>query len=74
MADDLVIETKGKWQSFEYMSNQTFEIGKTYKINVQGNCQFAISKDKPTNGLKTNEIEYTKDEVNTLWIKTGGSK
>lgn len=70
--EPLVIETKGKWQMFEYMAKVKFEIGKTYKIQIQGDCMFAISKEKPTNGLKTNEIEYTKDSNNILWIKTGG--
>ena len=72
MSDELIIETKGKWKPFEYISGQTFEVGKTYKINIVGVCEFAISQDTPTNGLKTNEIEYTKDDTNTLWIKTGG--
>lgn len=70
MADDLIIETKGKWQKFEWTSRQTFEIGKTYKININGVCEFAISKDLPTGGFKTNKIEYTKDNENYLWIKT----
>ena len=68
--DELVIETKGKWQPFEAMTQQTFEVGKTYKIKVDGNCQFMISKDRPTFGFGTNEITYTKDNDNTLWIKT----
>ena len=72
MVEPLVIETKGKWQPFEAMTNQTFEVGKTYKINVAGVCLFAISKDRPTSGFGTNEITYTKDNDNTLWIKTGG--
>lgn len=72
MSDELIIETKGKWQPFEAMTQQTFEVGKTYKINVQGDCLFAISKDRPTAGIGTNEITYTKDSENTLWIKTKG--
>ena len=69
----MIIETKGKWQPFEIMADITFEIGKTYKINVEGNCEFAISKEKPTGGgLATNEIKYTKNSDNKLWIKTGG--
>ena len=68
----LVIETKGKWQPFEAMVNQTHEVGHTYKIEVQGVCEFAISKDRPTAGMRTNEITYTKDDTNRLWIKTGG--
>lgn len=68
----LVIETKGKWQPFEAMVNQTHEVGHTYEINVQGVCEFAISKDRPTAGMRTNKIVYTKDDTNRLWIKTGG--
>ena len=73
MSDELIIETKGKWQPFEAMTNQTFENGKTYKIQVAGNCLFMISKEKPTFGFGTNEIIYVKDSDNTLWIKTGGN-
>ena len=69
--EPLVIETKGKWQPFEAMANQTFEEGKTYNIKVQGNCQFAISKDRPTSGMGANQITYTKNN-DILWIKTGG--
>ncbi len=68
----LVIETKGKWQPFEAMVNQTHEVGHTYEINIQGLCEFAISKDRPTAGMRTNKIVYTKDDTNRLWIKTGG--
>ena len=80
MADEIIeqepirIETKGKWQKFEWVSRQTFEVGKTYKITIDGVCEFAISKDLPTGGLKTNEIEYTKDNENFLWIRTKGAK
>lgn len=79
MADDeiiqgesLPVETKGKWQPFEYMTRQTFELGKTYKIKIKGVCELAVSKDKPTSGLKTNEIEYTKTEGADLWVRTKG--
>ena len=68
----LIIETKGKFQPFEAMTGQTFEQGKTYKINVAGKCEFAISKDRPTSGFGANEITYTKDNDTQLWIKTGG--
>lgn len=74
MSETKIIETKGKWQPFEVMADVNFETGKTYNIKVEGECMFSISKEKPTNGLKTNEIEYTKDEVNRLWIKTKGGK
>ena len=69
--EPLVIETKGKWQPFEAMTGQEFEEGKTYKITIAGECQLAISKDRPTAGMGTNEITYTKDSDNRLWIKTG---
>lgn len=67
----LVIETKGKWQPFEAMTGQEMEVGHTYKIEVAGVCEFAISKDRPTSGFGSNEITYTKDNDNILWIKTG---
>lgn len=70
--EPLIIETKGKWQPFEAMTGQELEVGKTYNIKVQGKCEFMISKDKPTFGIQTNEFPYTKDNVNRLWIKTGG--
>lgn len=70
--EPLIIETKGKWQPFEAMTGQEMEAGKTYSIKVQGKCEFMISKDKPTFGIQTNEFPYTKDNVNRLWIKTGG--
>ena len=70
--EPLIIETKGKWQPFEAMTGQTLEVGKTYNIKVQGKCEFMISKDRPTFGIQTNEFPYTKDNVNRLWIKTGG--
>jgi hypothetical protein len=68
----LIIETKGKWQPFEAMTGQEMEVGHTYKIEVAGVCEFAISKDRPTGGMGTNSITYTKDDTNRLWIKTGG--
>lgn len=70
-SEPLIIETRGKWKDFEYVSGREFEVGKTYKINVQGKCQFAISPTKPTAGIGTNEITFTKDETNKLWIITG---
>lgn len=70
--EPLIIETKGKWQPFEAMTGQELEVGKTYDIKIQGKCEFMISKDKPTFGIQTNEFPYTKDNVNRLWIKTGG--
>lgn len=70
--EPLVIETKGKFQPFEAMTGQTHEVGHTYKIHVEGVCEFAISKDRPQSGLQTNEINYTKNSDTQLWIKTGG--
>lgn len=70
--EPLVIETKGKWQPFEAMTGQTHEVGKTYKIHVNGICEFAISKDRPTAGMRTNDMTYTKKSDTQLWIKTGG--
>ena len=70
--EPLVIETKGKWQPFEAMTGQTHEVGHTYKITVQGICEFAISKDRPQAGMRTNDMTYTKDDNTQLWIKTGG--
>lgn len=71
----LIIETKGKWKDFEVISGQVFEVGKTYKLSVQGQCKFAISPTKPTSiddGMGTNEITFKKSETNKLWIITGG--
>ena len=68
--EPLVIETKGKWGKFEYLTGQTFEVGKTYKIKVGGECKFAISKETPTTGFRTNELEYTKEEGSYLWMMT----
>ena len=70
--EPLIIETKGKWQPFEAMTGQELEVGKTYNIKVAGVCEFAISDTRPTNGLRTNEIQYTKTDDSKLWIKTGG--
>ena len=72
MADELIVNTLGKWQPFEAMTGQTHEAGHTYKITVRGECLFAISAEKPTAGIGTNEITYTKDNNNILWIKTKG--
>lgn len=68
--EPLIIETKGKWQPFEIMANKKLEVGKTYDINVAGQCQFMISKERPTFGFGANKITYTKDNENKLWIKT----
>lgn len=72
--EPLVIETRGKWKDFEVASKQEFEVGKTYKIEVQGKCMFAISPTKPESlddGMGTNSITFTKNEIKKLWIITG---
>lgn len=70
--EPIIVETKGKWQPFENMTQQTLEVGKTYHITLAGVCEVAVSADRPTVGIKTNVIDYTKDDTNKLWIKTGG--
>ena len=69
-SEPLVIETRGKWRKFSTMANVTFEVGKTYKIKVQGECLLAVSAERPTAGMQTNEITYTKEEGTDLWIYT----
>ena len=72
MADELIIETHGRWQPFEVVAHQEHEVGKTYHITVEGDCLLAVSEGVPTGGIQTNEITYTKDDKNRLWIKTKG--
>lgn len=67
----MIINTHGKWRKFEKASGQTFEIGKTYNIAVDGNCEFAVSAEEPTAGINTNTINFTAVEGVYLWIKTG---
>lgn len=69
--EPLQINTHGQWELLEHFMQQELEIGKTYRISVAGHCQFMISADKPTVGMTTNEITYTKQEGQNLWIKTG---
>lgn len=71
VAEPLKINTHGEWELIEHFMEQKFEVGKTYRISVAGRCQFMISADKPTVGMTTNEITYTKQEGQNLWIKTG---
>lgn len=66
-----IITTGGLWKHFEEAMKTEFEIGKTYDIRVDGRCEFMISKDKPKLGIKTNQITYTADAENKLWVKTG---
>lgn len=64
------LNTLGEWRKFERASGTTFEIGKTYNIKVEGSCEFAVSVDKPTAGIKTNSIDFTAVDGVYLWIKT----
>lgn len=67
----MIIETKGKWQPFEAMTQEPMEVGKTYHITVDGICEFGLSENKPIAGIQTNDITYTKSDKIKLWIKTG---
>lgn len=67
----LVIRTGGKWVLFEEAVKQELEVGKTYHLHFGGNCEVMISADKPTSGIITNEVTYTKQADKQLWIKTG---
>lgn len=66
----LVVRTGGKWVLFEEAVKQELEVGKTYNLHFGGNCEVMISADKPTMGIITNEIVYTKEENKQLWVKT----
>lgn len=65
------VYTKGKWEDLEVLTDKKMEVGKTYRIAVSGHCQFAVSAEKPTVGITTNEITFTKQDGLKLWIKTG---
>lgn len=67
----LNITTRGKWVLLESLLAQPMELGKSYKVKVAGHCQFMVSEKEPTTGMVTNEITYTKDGTNKLWVKTG---
>lgn len=69
--EPMQIYTKGEWADLELLMPQEMEVGKTYHIAVKGHCQFMISAEKPTFGIATNEITFTKQEGLKLWIKTG---
>lgn len=71
VVEPMTIYTSGKWELLEHFMPQEMEVGKTYHIKVEGHCQFMISAEKPTTGITTNEITYTKQEGQNLWIKTG---
>lgn len=67
----MIIDTKGKWQPLEAMTGEEMEIGKTYKIHIDGVCEFGLAENKPEAGIQTNDITYTKNDKIKLWIKTG---
>lgn len=69
--EPMQIYTKGEWADLELLMPQEMEVGKTYHIAVKGHCQFAVSAEKPTAGIATNEITFTKQDGLKLWIKTG---
>ena len=69
--EPMQINTHGQWETLEHFMQQELEVGKTYRIAVKGHCQFAVSAEKPTAGIATNEITFTKQDGLKLWIKTG---
>lgn len=69
--EPIQVYTKGKWADLELLTDKEMEVGKTYHIKVSGHCQFAVSAEKPTAGIATNEITFTKQDGLKLWIKTG---
>lgn len=69
--EPMQIYTRGEWADLELLMPQGMEVGKTYHIAVKGHCQFMISAEKPTFGITTNEITFTKQDGLKLWIKTG---
>lgn len=69
--EPIQVYTKGKWEDLEVLTDKEMEVGKTYHIKVSGHCQFSVSAEKPTAGIATNEITFTKQDGLKLWIKTG---
>ena len=61
------INTHGRW--VKYSEYYPLEVGKSYKVNINGDCLMALSADIPSAGIKTNQLEFTEGEQ-TLWIKT----
>lgn len=68
--EPLMVRTKGEWKLLSELAGQEFETGKTYHISIKGKCQFMMSAERPTFGIETNEITFTKEEGVELWIKT----
>ena len=69
--EPIQIYTKGKWVELESITEKEMEVGKTYHIKASGHCEFMVSAEQPTVGIKTNEITFTKQDGLKLWIKTG---
>lgn len=69
--EPMQINTHGQWETLEHFMQQELEVGKTYRIAVKGHCQFSVSAEKPTAGIATNEITFTKQDGLNLWVKTG---
>ena len=69
--EPIQVYTKGKWEDLEVLTEKEMEVGKTYRIKVSGHCQFSVSAERPTAGIATNEITFTKQDGLKLWIKTG---
>lgn len=61
------VNTHGRWM--KYSEFEPLEIGKSYRVTVAGDCMMALSKTKPTVGIKTNSMEFTASEYE-LWILT----
>jgi hypothetical protein len=66
----VIITTRGVWKPFEDVMSVQFTAGKTYRVKVNKECEFAISKDEPKDGEKSKEITYTASDENRLWVKT----
>ena len=66
----MIINTHGIWRKFEEVANTIFENGKTYKISVEGHCEFATSLKEPKSGINSNEIDFKASDEGYLWIRT----
>lgn len=64
------IRTGGRWKKLAECVNTEFENGKTYRVSIKGTCQFMLSQKRPSFGIETNEITFTKEEGVEAWIKT----
>ena len=68
--EPLIVRTAGNWKKLSELAGQEFETGKTYHISIKGKCQFMVSAERPTFGIETNEITFTKEDGVEVWIKT----